>query len=301
MLLKIIIGLVVFSLSSIVAYLFRMRQLYTVVPKLYRTSFLSEKGSVSELIIYNRGNKTEEDIVLEIDQEMKCELLGANSSDIKLVGNTVQLTRLHAKNEASLILLVENGILTDEKLTSLSSKDCKGKIYKKTDEVPPSSSHVALSIIGLIAIISVFTWGPTFYNYLNNKWISYKYSYVVEKGWKGIDKYLSSDFMDSYSDQEFPLRFIGYKRVGKIINISYEAINKSALPISVFIKSNTDYSKNEDESYWWFSGKKIQPLSKEIITVKGLRPKIGIVKPKFNIRYGDEFIYGITNTVTVED
>jgi len=266
MLIKILIGLAVFAVTSIVAYLFRMRQLYTVVPKLYKTSFLSEKGSVSELIIFNRGNKTEENVTLEFDENIKCELLGANISNVKISDSLVEIDRLHAKSEASLILLVENGILSKDTINSLSSKECKGKAYKTVDEMPINSSYVAMMIIGFVVIACLFNWGPEAYNTLNNKWVSYRYTYISQQGWKNIDDYLSSDLRDSYSNQEFPFRFISYTTNDKkkTITIKYEAINKTAIPVDFRIQTEKEVTdENTSDITKWYSSKEISPLSKD--------------------------------------
>lgn len=79
---KITIGLVLFTVTSIIAYLFRMRQLYVVVPKLFRHSQISNEGSLCELLVYNKGNQVEEDIQVSLDPELKGELLASSSSDI---------------------------------------------------------------------------------------------------------------------------------------------------------------------------------------------------------------------------
>ena len=46
---KIAIGLVLFIVTSVVAYLFRMRQLYVATPKLFRHAPISQGGSLCEV------------------------------------------------------------------------------------------------------------------------------------------------------------------------------------------------------------------------------------------------------------
>jgi len=71
---KVIIGLVLFAITSIVAYLFKMRQLYVSVPKLFRHASISKDGSLCELIIYNKGNQVEENIQVDFNPKLKGEL-----------------------------------------------------------------------------------------------------------------------------------------------------------------------------------------------------------------------------------
>ena len=41
---KVVIGLILFALTSVMAYLFRMRQLYVAAPKLYRHAPMNRPG-----------------------------------------------------------------------------------------------------------------------------------------------------------------------------------------------------------------------------------------------------------------
>jgi len=296
---KIIAGLIVFILTTLIAYLFRKRQLYVVIPKFYRSSTLAEEGTVSEISIYNRGNKVEEDIVLEIEQDIKCELLAANSSEITLINNKINIPRLHSKDEVSLILLVEEGSLTDEKLLSISSKECKGKVFKKIEEVPPSSSYIAKMLIVIALIISFFTILPTIFNYSENKWVTYNYSEIKKQGWSNITDYLLSDLQESYSNQEFPFRLVKTNIEGNLVRLTYEVINKSALPIDVTIQEDHP-SKEKYIWYNYFESKTIKSYSKNTITVEALRNEKSEIFMNFSIKFGEDFIVGILHKINIK-
>lgn len=298
MIIKIIASLIVFILTSIVAYMFKVRQLYAVIPKLYRSSVLSEEGTVSEIVVYNKGNKTEEDIRVEIDQEVRCELLATTSSEIQLTGNVINIPRLHVHSDVSLVLLIENGVLSDEKILSISSKECKGLVYKKVEELPPASSSFAIGLIVFIGIIISVVWLPTIINYANKEWVSYNYSHLEKNGWKNIENYITSNLEDSYKREEFPVRFLKYELDGSIVKITYELINKSALPIKVTIK------EKENEYAGWYKNylydKDVETLSKKIITIEALRTESGLIDIEFYIKYADDFIYDLLHTVKIE-
>jgi len=108
---KIAVGIVLFVVTSVIAYLFRMRQLYVATPKLFRHAPVSAGGSLCEVIVYNRGNQTEEEVSVSVDPDLKAELLASNSADVSFEGARLRVSRLHRRCEVSAVLLVENGLL----------------------------------------------------------------------------------------------------------------------------------------------------------------------------------------------
>ena len=205
---KIFIPVIVFVITSIVAYLFRMRQLYVCVPKLYKESAISKNGSLCEIIIYNRGNQVEEDIKISLDQNLKTELLAASRHDVALINSVLTVERLHKGEEVSAILLAEEGILNNEKIVLASSKGAKAKLIKNAGDVP---YNAAKSFVSAVLLISMFP--MIFYSFkLYEKYQVFRteenLSFLYEKGWSGLNHYYSSEIRASYSNKEFPERFI---------------------------------------------------------------------------------------------
>lgn len=128
---KIIIGLILFVVSSIIAYLFKMRQLYVASPKLYRHAPVSSSGSLCEIIVYNKGNQSEENIKVNFDPDLKIELLASNSNDITLDGFTLNVDRLHKGCEVSVMLLLKKVPLIVQKSLPSLQKPQTAKFVKK--------------------------------------------------------------------------------------------------------------------------------------------------------------------------
>ena len=168
---RVLAGAILFILTSLIAYTFKVRQLYAVVPKLHKKSFLSDGGSVAELVIYNKGTKVEENISLEIRQDLKCDILASNTSSAIIKNNVIEIDRIHSHSEISLILLVEGETLSNEDLVSLSSKEIEGKFIKKIDEVPPSASKSAINFSLIVLFLSIIYWGGGAYSYLESKYV----------------------------------------------------------------------------------------------------------------------------------
>lgn len=179
---KVVVGLVLFVATSIVAYLFRMRQLYAAAPKLFRHAPISKNGSLCELIVYNRGNQVEEDIKVDLDPELKGELLASSSSDITLEGATMKIERLHKGCEASAMLLIENGFFDATKIISVSSKGTKGTVLKKVTDVPPNFAKAFLVGFLLVGFLPALVYGTRTYENLQGEYVAYKLQAAYQLG-----------------------------------------------------------------------------------------------------------------------
>jgi hypothetical protein len=290
---KIFVGLILFIVTSVVAYLFKMRQLYAATPKLYKSTPISKSGSLCEIIIYNRGNQAEEDITASLDPDLKAELLASNYSELTLEKSHIKLNRLHKGQEASAILLIENGVLDPSKVISLSSKGTKGNIYKKIEEVPPNFALTFLVIVFLIGIMPSVIYGFKAYESLSKTYTEHKLKYIHNLGWSHLEKYYKSELKESYSNKEFPIRLVeNEQNPSKSNELTFELYNKTAIPIEVV--SDKKSRAKGDLSY--YKSVTVPPMSKDKLTIK--QPKDSEKNPEaeyeFSIKHGDEFIYGIT-------
>lgn len=296
---KVIAGAVLFVFTSLVAYAFKVRQLYAVVPKLHRKSFLSDGGSVAELVVYNKGTKVEEDISVEIRQEIKCELLASNKSGASIIDNVLKIDRIHSHSEVSVILLVEGEALSYDDLVLITSKEIKGVFYKKTDEVPPSASKSAVAMSIILLAGSLLYWGSDAYSYLESKYIEYKYASIYKSGWQGLSSYLASDLSESYSNQEFPLRLLGVSVSADKIKINYEVINKSSLPISASITDSLFFQAEEKDGIP-FSSIDVEPLEKGSLSIEYPNQNQEYIKLTAMFSFGDEFIPGSVQEIDIK-
>ena len=94
----IISGLVFPIIIVVLSWLFKIRQLYLVVPKKYNYGALTGKGNVVELNIFNRGRGIEEDVHIHLPPDIACDIIAANSPDISIgdkfikIDNVVRLS-----------------------------------------------------------------------------------------------------------------------------------------------------------------------------------------------------------------
>lgn len=297
---KLAIGLVLFVVTSIVAYLFRMRQLYAAAPKLFRHAPISKNGSLCELIVFNRGNQVEENIQVDLDPELKGELLASSSNDITLEGATMKIERLHKGCEASAMLLIENGLLDPTKIISVSSKGTKGTVLKKITDVPPNFAKAFLVGFLIVGFFPAFVYGTKAYEQLHGEYVAYQLQGTYKLGWSNLSSYYTSDIRQSYSNQEFPIRFLSRQvDSNKKPTLTFEVYNKTASPLSVSADKNG--SRPGDISN--FASLDLRPMSKQSFTVPVPAPTNGSQSPPeitFSLKYGDEFLYGLIYTVESE-
>ncbi len=289
---KIAIGLVLFVVTSIVAYLFRMRQLYVVVPKLFRHAQISQNGSLCELLVYNKGNQVEEDIQVTLDSELKGELLASSSSGISFDGSTLKIERLHKGMEASVVLLIERGLLDSAKIISVSSKGAKGRVVKKTSDMPPNYARAFLFLVFYVALIPVVLYGDKAYYRVKAAYVESQLVSSYKIGWSNLGRYYDSDLRKSYSNQEFPIKAIrGNGKIDGSNMLEFEIYNKTALPMEVSV--NRKMAPLGDISN--FASVVVPPMTKAPLAVRkpDLTADPGSQELRFNIRFGEEFVHSL--------
>jgi hypothetical protein len=292
---KIVIGLILFGATSVLAYLFRMRQLYVVTPKLFRNASISKDGSLCEIIIYNRGAQPEEAIQVELDPSLRAELLASGTAELSLVGSIIKLERLHKNSEASAILLIENGLLDSSKIVAISSKAIKGHVCKTVAEVPPNFARAFLIFLVFAGFFPAAIYLPKAYDSLYAQYTEYALRNAPVAGWSGLAEYFSSDLRSSYSSKEFPVIFRGAQKKDAKDQLRFDVLNKTAIPLTVYV----DVKNGPKSGSPFFASVTVDPLSKSELLVPAPAPnaKDGLVVLDVSFKWGSEFIYKIDFTV----
>ena len=142
-------GLIVASLLGWI----RKSRLIVLMPRSFSHSQLTERGQLVELSIFNRGLKTEESIELILSHMLKYELVGSNHQDARVLTNKVMIPRIGPSDEVTVLLMVEHGTFRKDDIVQCLSKETKGKVVSKLDEVGFTGSQrifiVALVVVGV--------------------------------------------------------------------------------------------------------------------------------------------------------
>lgn len=298
---KILLAVIAFAITSVIAYLFKMRQLYVALPKLYSHAPLTTNGALAELIIYNRGNQVEEDIQIEFDQALRLELIASSSAEITLQKSIIKLDRLHERTEQSIVLLIENGALSKDKIKSISSKGVKGRIFSATPEVPPNYARLFVTVLFFLSIFPAFIYGIENINRFKGMWAEHKLSIVKKNGWTGLNDYYWSNINESYQGTEFPMRLLKTSQTEKSVTATYEVANKTAIPLEVSSLKLSGARENEKFDSPYFATVEVSPL-----TAGKLEVEIPISESnnnnytlEFLVKHGAEHISGIQHTFRI--
>ncbi len=309
----ILVGFVLFILTSVTAYVFKIKQLYVSSRKLYGESALSKKGSLSEIVIANHGNQTEENIKVILSPDITCELIASPSTDIRISSeNIISLDRLHAKTMISLLVLVEKEELKNSEILEITSADHKGSVIDTIANIPPNFGQIAIILFTIVLFIVTFFYIPKVYNLIEQSIIEQKYETVLNNGWENISRYTSSDLVENYSKQEFPIRYLDQNISENIISFSFEVINKSSAPLEVILSTDDEYQilQSKTQGLYQFDSiielnyinEKVEPLTKKRIVLKvKKKEQKDLVKLNLTMRHGEELIYDITKKIKIKE
>lgn len=325
--LKILVAIISSLIMIFLTYIFKRRQLYVVTENLYRTSEISNKGTLCEISIFNRGRLIEEDIRVSLDTSLKYELVAFNDSNMSLEKNIIKINRLHEKSKVSVLLLVENGDFTYKQIIQVDSKTEKGKVIKELDGVPPNVFDL---LIVFITIIPIF--GMAYYigyqqkqintfesklddisikqenldkikDYQENNiyYVADEYKGLQKIGWINLVMYKNSLISRSYFGTEFPIRFKEKKKVGEEEFIyTFEIYNKTtqSLDVMVDIANKSFFQEQQHKNKYFNYVEDVEPLSKTRLETKPINPiqfseLEFVIKMKGTSYDEKDFIYGL--------
>lgn len=143
------------ALAGILGWIRRSR-LVVFVPRLFSHSNISDRGQIVEISVMNRGFKTEESIDLSLNPQLHYELIGSNNPDAYLSKGRLSIPRIGSADDCSVLLQVENGTFTYQDIVSCLSKETKGVVKTKLEEIPVTAHQRVgiLVFIGFLALIA---------------------------------------------------------------------------------------------------------------------------------------------------
>ncbi len=300
---KLIAGLAATIIGALLIYAFKIKQLYLVVPRLFSNSLLSTKGKIVEIRIFNRGRSAEVDIQVTLDPSVSYEIVASTDSTSTINNSTISIPRVPPGDDYSVLLLVEGGDFTNERISGVSSSTTKGKILKGLGDVPPNAGKAFLAILAFLLFAAAPIAGIEGYQAWEK---SKKHAHFVEltkaldQKWSGLEGYAESDFGKNYSAGEFPIHLLEKRRKGKHVLLKFRLINRAAAPLEVNLEVESPY-KNKDPKPWEssiYESKTVPPASTGEIEAILFWPKVEVQEAKliFRMSVGPEkYMKAITN------
>lgn len=129
----------------------RRARLVLHVPRLFSHSALTAKGQLAEISVFNRGFKTEEAIEVSLNPRLNYEVVGSSSQEVTLLANKISIPRLGAGDDITTLVLVEGGIFSSGDITNCLSKESKGTIVLRLEDVPPTGPQ-RIQLVGVFVV-----------------------------------------------------------------------------------------------------------------------------------------------------
>lgn len=312
---NIIVASLAIVMTSLIAVLYHIRQLYATAPVMFQKKAEGGYDSVFQIVVINRGNQVEENIELELDPSVEFEIVSSSIPDVTKDGSTIHIERIHRKNEVIILISTDFSHFSSSRILSVSSNNVSGRVCKTPKDIPFNYGMTSLAILLLLSAFPVGYYLYQVVDYVEDKVDEEKLAPVTKEGWSNLDEYQESALRKSYSDQEFPVRLSAIKKKqdynsasipaalkdewGNIDDqndslLHYEINNKTANNLGVMA-----FRRNGNRSLPYFA--EVEPLSKGVIVipVSGQHDKKN-VQVEFLFKMNDEWLERIVHSINAE-
>lgn len=297
----VVIGVAAMLLGTLIIFIFRLRQLYVVVPNLFTCSALSEKGKIVEIQIFNRGRLSENSIEVPLSPDSDYEILASTDERCSLNGQTLALPRLAPDDHYSVLLLVENENFGNDTVSGVSSSTTKGKKIAELASVPMNYGLAVIVTLFLLAAMSTPVSIAMAFDWYEEKEHAAKLDQLKESldlKWQGLDYYSKTEFSENYKTGEFPIHIEDIQKKGDLLNIRVRLVNKSAAQLEgrIFARSPFEYKGPK----YIFSADlvtvNVEPMSADTISMEVYWPseRNGDLKISFDLNVGSGPLMFIT-------
>lgn len=309
---NIIVATLAIVLTSLIAVLYHIRQLYATAPVMFQKKSDSGYDSVFQIVVTNRGNQVEENIELEVDPSFVFEIVATSVPDVTQDGSTIRIERIHRKNEVIVLISTADIHFGPAGILSVSSNNVSGRVCKTPKDIPFNYGMTSLAILLLVSAFPVGYYLYQVAGYVEDKVDEVKLAPVTKEGWSNLDEYQESSLRKSYSNQEFPIRLSDIRKKRdydsgsvpvslkdewdniddeKDALLHYEINNKTASNLDVMA-----YQRNGNRTQPYFA--EVAPLSKGVVIVPVTgQADSGNVQVEFLVRLNDEWLERIVHSL----
>ncbi len=250
-------------LAGLVAWI-RQSSLTVLVPRYFSHSHLTDKGQLVEITVFNRGFKTEEAIELSLNPSLQYNVVGSNSQDVSMLKGKVSINRIGPGDEVTLLLLVEGGAFTMTDITNCLSKETRGKVVTKLEQVMPTGPQrigLVSALVGIPIFLYSFSVGI---DYL----LSSRYARIFDSvetakettkertsidinGWTISPIYESTShfLLGAFKKGQILISVGKISRKGDVATVSVRFENKTSKVFSVHVSMTTTSSGGRIPSY----------------------------------------------------
>lgn len=210
-------GLILFLITAYI----NKRKLFIVVPKSFSHTTLADKGTAYMLSLYNRGVKTEEKVLVQLNRDREYSLLATTDTSIKVHDNEISVDRINPGDELNVVLMVEGGDFSHDSIIKISSDACKGSIIDAPEKVPLTvgnaigSSFLLLFFILGLPVLGGYIGFQFGKDGMDSPFQITTVNKVPERftalQWDGMENFIKSKYYLEDKAREFPIKIIEKK------------------------------------------------------------------------------------------
>lgn len=158
---KIVAALIGALVLWLIGKFYNRSRLYCAPSRLYEYASLVDGSSTVQLVIANRGRKTEESVEVQLSTDYEYHVLAATQNGIEISKDKViRLSALLPKSEVSLIVVAEGKPrFSKDGIRSIRSRHAQGTIASTLTEAEASSPGAAIAAIILLLTIGAMGYG----------------------------------------------------------------------------------------------------------------------------------------------
>ena len=235
-----------------------MPRLIVLMPRSFSYSQITDRGQLVEISILNRGFKTEEAIEVMLNHTLKYELLGSNSQNALVKANKLYVPRVGPSEDVTVLLLVEPGTFKRDDIVQCLSKETKGLVVGKLEQVPPSGPQ-RVTILGMFVLFPALLYGMTYtLDYASDKFGSNptttskvdKRAPVDIAGWRVPWFYVgTSELIQPLQDGRIKATVGDIARKGEIATVPITIVNGTQEVLKSRIALTSAFSSKRFKSY----------------------------------------------------
>lgn len=237
-------------LAALLGWL-RKPRLVVLVPRLFSYSHLTDRGQLAEITVFNRGFKTEEAVELSLSPTMQYNMVGSSSEDVSLTKNKLAIPRIGPGDEMTALLLVEGGSFSKDDISNCLSKETKGRIVAKLEEVPPTGPQRIGLLAAFIAVPLILYSLPYAFDYIRTGTPGEKKSTTEIQGWAVPRFYesTSQELFTAFKDGRILVSLGVPSKKKDMVTIPTTVQNKSTEPFRYTLRMTTSASEGRIPSY----------------------------------------------------
>jgi len=158
---KLAVALIGALLTWLATRYYNRSRLYCAPSRLYEYSSLFDGSSTVQLLIANRGRKSEEAVEVQLSPEYEYHLLAATQSGVEIPKEkAVRIPVLLPKSEVSMIFVAEGRPrFSKDGIRHIRSKNSKGRVGASLAEAEASSPGAVPATVALLLIVAVLGYG----------------------------------------------------------------------------------------------------------------------------------------------